>query len=99
MHLSSGSFARLTVNWLCSMEPPLGLNRISQDADALDFDFDNVAGFHENSGIASVADAAWRTGGDDIAWLEEIEVRIVLDQLRDAEDEVVGGCGLHQLAV
>src|SRR5947208_14733661 len=49
------------LNWLCSMEPPLGLNGISQNADALDFDFDNVAGFHENSGIASVADAARRS--------------------------------------
>ena len=63
------------------------------------FDFDNVAGFHENFGIASVANTAWRAGGNDVAWFEKIELRIILDQLRHVENEVVGVCGLHQFAV
>src|SRR5260370_36465166 len=74
-------------------------DRISQQPDVLDLDLDQVAGAHEDFRGAAVAAAARRAGGDDVARQEAVELRVVLDELRDVEDQVVRIRRLHRLPV
>src|SRR5260221_5802051 len=77
----------------------LCLYRVSEDANLLHLDLDHVARFHEDFRVAAEADAARRAGGDDVAGPEKIELRVVLDELRHREHQIVGVRRLHPLAV
>ena len=43
---------------------------VGEHADAGEFDFDLVAGLHEDRGFAGFADAAGGAGGDDVTWAQ-----------------------------
>src|SRR5215510_5247654 len=45
-------------------------DRVSEQSDAFDLDFDDVAGFHKYLWIPAKTDAAWSTGRDDVSNLE-----------------------------
>src|SRR3546814_19694612 len=59
----------------------------------------HVAVLHEQGRIAFEAHSAWRAGHDDIPRLQRGEARDVLDQARNAEDQLRGGGMLHDLAI
>src|SRR5690242_7558477 len=76
-----------------------GLDRVTQHAYLLYFHLYDVARFHEHFRIAPEANAGRRAGGDYVAGQETVELRVVLDELHDAEYQVVGVRVLHYVAV
>src|SRR5690348_15972152 len=74
-------------------------DRIGERADGVGVHLDDVARLHEELGRAAVADAGRGAGGDHVAGTETVELRIMRDELGDAEDEVAGVGGLHDRAV
>src|SRR3954463_6990140 len=74
-------------------------DRVLEDADLVDLDFDLVAGLHPQRRIAARADAAGRAGDQHVAGLQRRPCRDVLDDLGDLENHLLGGRVLHALAV
>src|SRR5688572_30774504 len=72
---------------------------VLEDADLVDLDLNVVAGLHPDRRGAPRADSARRAGDDHVARHERGPGRDVLDDLRDLEDHLLGGCVLHALAV
>src|SRR5262249_14199657 len=77
----------------------LGDHGIAEDAQAIDFDLDDVAGLEPDGGFARHADTRRGAGEDQVAGLEGEDLREIRDQLVDPEDELAGGRVLHGLAV
>src|SRR6195256_6513523 len=78
----------------------LVLDRVAQNADALDLDLAGVAVPHPHRiGLAGMADARRRAGEDDVAGLEREALGEIDQHLAHREHHVVGVVGLHDLAV
>src|SRR6478609_166619 len=60
-------------------------NGIDQQADALDLDFADIAGLHEERRLARAADTGRRAGDDDIARFQGDRLADDRDQARDIE--------------
>src|SRR6185295_11440680 len=69
-------------------------------AEALDPHRDDIAGLQPFLlALHAVRDAGRRAGGDEIAGLEDKELRAVPDEMLGAEDHGLGGAALALLAV
>src|SRR3954462_5749025 len=74
-------------------------DRVLEDADLVDLDFDLVARLHPQWRIAPRADAAGRAGDQHVAGLQGRPCPDVLDDIGDIEDHLLRGGVVHALAV
>ena len=75
------------------------LDRVLERAEAGDLELADVTGLERDLRLAREADAGRRAGGDQVARRQRHDVREVLDDVADVEDEVLRVAVLHQGAV
>src|SRR6185312_13761944 len=72
---------------------------VGEDAEPLDVDLDGVAGVQQPLGVAGVADAGGRAGGQQVARPQREGVADQREGVADRVDHLVGGAVLDDLAV